>query len=567
MGSIYTISGPSNRTLICDKNMSLKEMAASDGSPYSNEYSEKKPYNTDDVELGSIDNDVKRDLKPRMVSMMALGGTIGTGLFINISSPLAGAGPVNSLIAYMFVGSVVFGVTQSLGEMATYIPCPASFTVYNKRMLLPSLGFSAGYIYWFSWVTTLAVELSVVGQVIEYWTFAVPLWAWILIFWVILTTANLFPVKYYGEIEFWVALVKVLAIIGFLIYALCMVCGAGKTGPVGFRYWRNPGPWGPGKTPTKRFLGWVDSLINAIFTYQGTELVGVTAGEARNPRKAVPKAIRSVFFRIFLFYLGSLFFLGLLVPYNDPRLSSDESFIASSPFVIAMTNSGTKVLPDIFNVVILTTIILAGNLNIYTSSRILYGLAQNGSSLKIFTKVTKKGVPYWCVLFSSLFGALAFLSCSKSGNEAFNWLIQITSVAGLFSWLGISLCHLRFIKAIRLKGLTRDDLPFKAKLMPYLAYYSAFWVFILIFIQGYAVFLDFDVQTFFINYISVILFVVVWLGHQLIVRSKWWLPLEEVDVTTNVREISPEEELWEQQRELEEKAKQNLFSRILDKLL
>ncbi len=523
---------------------------------------EKRANLTEDVEVGSVEKEVKRDLKPRVVSMMALGGTIGTGLFLNISSPLAGAGPVNSLISYIFVGTIVYGVTQSLGEMATYLPCAASFTVYNKRMLSLSLGFSAGYMYWFSWVITLATELSVVGQVIQYWTDAVPLWGWILIFWAILTIANLFPVKYYGEIEFWVACIKVIAIIGFLIYALCMVCGAGKTGPIGFRYWRNPGPWGPGKTSTKRFLGWVDSLINAIFTYQGTELVGITAGEAKNPKKAVPKAINTVFYRIILFYIGSLFFLGLLVPYNDPKLSSTESYIAASPFVIAMNNSGTKILPDIFNAVILTTIVSAGNSNIYTSSRILYGLAQNGSSFKFFAKVDKHGVPYFAVLFSSLFGALGFLACSNSGNEAFNWLIQITAVAGLFAWLGISACHIRFQKAIKLKGMTRDDLPFKAKWMPFLAWYAGAWVFILIFIQGYAVFLDFNARDFFINYISVILFFVLWLGHNIITRSCWWLPIEQVDVTTGARDAALDELDWEEEQN--EKQNSNAVKRFFD---
>lgn len=514
---------------------------------YKKEYGqdlEKSVSQADDVEIGSVEGEVKRDLSPRVVSMMALGGTIGTGLFLNIATPLAGAGPVNALIAYIFVGTIVYGVTQSLGEMATHIPVSASFTIYNKRMLSDSLGFSAGYMYWFSWVTTLAVELSVVGQVIEYWTFKVPLWAWILIFWVILTASNMFPVKYYGEVEFWVACVKVIAIVGFLIYALCMVCGAGKTGPIGFRYWRNPGPWGPGKTPTKRFSHWVDSLINAIFTYQGTELVGVTAGEAANPKKAVPKAIKTVFYRILLFYIGSLFFLGLLVPFNDPKLDSKDSFIASSPFVIAMTNSGTKVLPDIFNAVILTTIISAGNSNIYTSSRILYGMAQNGSAFKIFAVVNKHGVPYYSVLFSALFGALGFLACSKNGQDAFNWLIQITAVAGLFAWLGISLCHIRFMKAIQLKGLSRDELPFKAAGMPFLAYYAAFFVLLLIFVQGYGVFVSWDTKTFFINYISVMIFVFLWLGHQAIVRGKWWLPLEEVDVTTGVRSAE-EDAIWD----------------------
>ncbi len=236
-------------------------------------------------------------------------------------------------------------------------------------------------MYWFSWAITFALELSVVGQIIEYWTFSVPLAAWIAIFWVILFSMNLFPVKFYGEVEFWVASIKIIAIIGFIIYAFIMVCGAGVTGPVGFRYWRHPGAWGPGYlfegTAKGRFLGWVSSLVNAAFTYQGTELTGITAGESKNPRKSVPKAINTVFFRILIFYILSLFFVGMLVPFDDPKLNSDSSYVASSPFIIAIQNSGTPVLPHIFNAVILLTIISAGNSNVYVGSRILYALSQN----------------------------------------------------------------------------------------------------------------------------------------------------------------------------------------------
>ena len=195
--------------------------------------------------------------------------------------------------------------------MATFIPVTSSITVFSKRFLSPAFGVANGYMYWFNWAITYAVEISVVGQVIEYWTKKVPLAAWIAIFWVFVTLMNFFPVKVYGEIEFWIAFMKVLAIAGYLLYALIIVCGGSSQGPIGFRYWRNPGPWGAGiiskDKNTSRFLGWVSSLINAAFTYQGTELVGITAGEAANPRKSVPRAINKVVFRIALFYIMSLF--------------------------------------------------------------------------------------------------------------------------------------------------------------------------------------------------------------------------------------------------------------------
>ena len=413
-------------------------------------------------------------------------------------------------------------------------------------------------MYWFSWAITFALELSVVGQIIEYWTFSVPLAAWIAIFWVILFSMNLFPVKFYGEVEFWVASIKIIAIIGFIIYAFIMVCGAGVTGPVGFRYWRHPGAWGPGYlfegTAKGRFLGWVSSLVNAAFTYQGTELTGITAGESKNPRKSVPKAINTVFFRILIFYILSLFFVGMLVPFDDPKLNSSSSYVASSPFIIAIQNSGTPVLPHIFNAVILLTIISAGNSNVYVGSRILYALAQNRLAPKCFAWTTKHGVPYISVLFTALFGFLGFMVISSGASTVFNWLLNITAVAGLFAWLFISLSHIRFMQALKFRGISRDELPFKAHFMPYAAYYAAFFITVIIIINGFSAFIGgFSVSDFFTAYISVILFGALWLFFQFVwFRDRIFRKLEDVDIDTDRREIDAivwEEEapknLWE----------------------
>ncbi|GMG39233.1 unnamed protein product [Ambrosiozyma monospora] len=308
----------------------------------------EQTYDANVAEVGDVhETTVKRGLKSRHVAMIALGGTIGTGLFIGTATPLSTAGPVNTLIAYLLFAVFAYSVTQSLGEMATHTPIAGSFSTFNTRYISKSIGFSTNWCYWFSWAMTFAIELFAIAQIIEYWTDAVPNWAWMLIFYVLLTAFNFIPVEYYGEVEFWIAAIKVIAIIGFVIYAFCMVCGAGKTGPVGFRYWRHPGPWGPGaglvsNVNTDRFLGWLSSLINAAFTYQGVELTGVSAGESANPRKTVPKAINKVIIRIFLFYICTLLFIGMLVPYDDPSYSDTSSFISSSPFLISIKNSGTK---------------------------------------------------------------------------------------------------------------------------------------------------------------------------------------------------------------------------------
>lgn len=498
---------------------------------------------------------VKRDLKARHISMIALGGTIGTGLFISSGNTLKDAGPVSALISYFFITSLAFSVTQGLGEMATLIPVSGSFTQFVTRWCSPALGAANGYNYCFSWCITFALELSVVGQIINsYWSNPVPLAAWISIFFVILTAANLFPVKYYGEVEFWVASLKVIAVAGWIIYAFIMVCGAGKTGPVGFRYWRNPGPWGPGilvdNVNTARFLGWLSSLISAAFTFQGCELVGLSCGESANPRKTVPAAIRKVLIRILLFYVLSMLFIGLLVPYNDPAFDSTSSYVSTSPFIIAIQNSGTKVLPDIFNAIILVTIISAGNSNVYSGSRVLYALAESGVAPKFFGLTNRHGVPYVAVVTVAAFGSLGYLACSSSGQNAFNWLLNITAVAGLIAWGFISFTHIRFMNVMKSRGISRDTLPYKAMFMPYASYYATITVFILVFIQGFSCFWNINATKFFTAYISVILFVVLFVGFHvffnyknLFAKSAWLVPLEECDIDTGAREI--DDIVWE----------------------
>lgn len=522
--------------------------------------SSKNPdYVRDEESLSSLDpleqQEVKRDLKARHISMIALGGTIGTGLFISTKNPIQ-SGPVLALISYMFITTLAYSVTQSLGEMATYIPCSGSFTQFAARFCSPALGCANGWMYWFSWAITFSLEISVVGQIIQYWTHKVPLAAWITIFWILITISNMFPVRFYGEFEFWIATIKIIAVLGWLVYALCMVCGAGKTGPVGFRYWRNPGPWGDGagyvsNLNTDRFLAWLSSLISAMFTFQGVELVGVSCGESANPRKTVPSAIKKVIYRIIVFYILSIFFMGLLMPYNDEKLKNGEAFASTSPFIVAMKNSGTPVLPDIFNAVILIAIISAANSNVYSGSRILYGLAQVKVAPKIFLRTTAQGIPFVAVLFTAMFGALGYMVLSNGGNTVFNWLLNITAVAGLISWVGISFSHIRFMNCLRSRGISRDTLPYKGAWMPYQAYYAFGLGFVLVFVQGFSAFYGITASSFFTAYISVILFAFVWLVAHFVYNGKdsfklstLLIPLDEIDIDTGVREI--DDMVWEE---------------------
>ncbi|KAJ5928159.1 Arginine permease CAN1 [Penicillium verhagenii] len=489
---------------------------------------------------------LKRKLKSRHLQMIAIGGTIGTGLFISSGEALAHAGPIGALIAYIFIGSIVFSVMTSLGEIATYLPVSGAFTSYATRLIDPSLGFAMGWIYWFSWAITFALELTATSLIIQYWDPTINTAIFIAVFWVVITILNLLPVNFYGEIEFWLSTAKVLTVIGFILFGICIDAGAGDQGYLGFHNWVHPGPFvdylvTPG--PTAKFVGFWAVLIQAGFSCQGTELVGLAAGETENPRQTVPKAIRATFFRILLFYVFSIFFMGLLVPSDNPDLLSGSSNASASPFVIAAKLAGVKVLPGLINAVLLTVVLSAANSNVYSGSRMLVGLAADGYAPSLFAKTTKGGVPYFAVVLTALFGLLGFMNISTSGTTVFNWLLNISTVAGFILWASLNACHIAFMRALKARNVSRNILPYKAPFQPFLAYYGLFFNLLILFTQGFTAWIpSFSVQNFFVAYVSLILFAVLWIGHKLVFRDSLVSPLQ-ADLDTGRAEI--ESEHWD----------------------
>lgn len=338
-----------------------------------------------------------------------------------------------------------------------------------------------------------------------------------------------------------------LTVIGFLIFAICINAGASPQGYLGFHYWVDPGAFAPylieGHPALAKFIGFWAVLIQAGFSYQGTELVGIAAGETENPRKTVPSAIRKTFFRILFFFVLTIFFIGIVVPYTDKNLLSDKSDASASPFVIAAKRAGVDVLPDIINVVLLTVVASAANSNVYSGSRVLLGLAQEGFAPRWFKWTSKGGVPYISVGFTAAFGLLGFMNVSNSGSTVFNWLLNISSVAGLITWSALSACHLAFMRALKARDISRDLLPYKAMLQPWFSWYGLFWCIVITITQGFTAFIpEFSVTNFFIAYISLILFVVLYVGHKLIFRPPFVHPLE-ADIDTG--RTTYENETWE----------------------
>jgi amino acid transporter len=502
-----------------------------------------------DVETAEQYGYVSRGLKSRHIQFIALGGTIGTGLFVGIGGALSKAGPLSTLLGYTFTGFAIFCMMQCLGEMATWLPLPGAIPQMCSRYYDDALGFAVGWNQWYNCATTLCVEISAAALVIGFWPNDINIAVWISLIIVLVIILNIFAVSIYGEAEFIFASIKLVTIVGLLILALVLDLGGGpKHQRLGFQYWKNPGAMKAyiGSGAWGRFLGVVSTLVQAAFSYGGVEMVAVAAGEAENPRKNIPKAVRRVFWRILFFYvLGSLA-VGLLVPYDDEFLLRDGAPAARSPWVIAIDRAGIKVLPSIINAVILTSASSSANAFCYTGSRYLYALAQSRQAPQFLLKCNKKGVPIYCVGITAAVSLLTFMTLSEGGSNVFLWFSSLVTTANLFTWCCISVAYIKFKKALEAQGVDRDTLVFKSPFQPFAAWFALiYFSFILIF-SNFSVFTKgkFNVTDFLTSYIGIPIFFIFFFGWKLIKRTKPH-KASEVDLYTGKAAIDAE--VWPDQ--------------------
>jgi len=407
--------------------------------------------------------ELERSMKPRHLHMIAIGGSIGAGFFVGSGGALSRGGPGFLLVDFLIIGVMMFNVVYALGELAVMYPVSGGFYTYSTRFIDPSWGFAMGWNYVFQWAVVLPLELTVCGFVIQYWNKDISVGVWIAVFLVAIIIINVFGTLGYAEEEFWSSCFKLGATIVFMIIALVLVCGGGPNDGRyneywGARYWHNPGPFQNG------FKGFCSVFVTAAFSFSGTELVGLAAAEARNPVKALPGAIKQVFWRITLFYILGLFFVGLLIRYDDPKLQSNAAFDdpSTSPFVLVGKYAGLKGFDHFMNVVILVSVISIGVSGVYGGSRTLTALAQQGYAPKLFTYIDKSGRPLPSVAAILICGVLGFINLDADGQEVFNWLLSLSGLAALFTWGSICLAHIRFRNAWKYHGHTIDEIPFHA---------------------------------------------------------------------------------------------------------
>ncbi|KAB8206617.1 amino acid permease/ SLC12A domain-containing protein [Aspergillus parasiticus] len=443
--------------------MTSFEQEAKDGNDAKNPTS-----NTPDALAGDVEeangNTLKRALEGRHIQMIAMGGAIGAGLFVGSGEALANGGPASVLIGYLIVGVLLLCTIMSLGELAIMYPINGAFYQYSTRFIDPCWSVLGSYTRYLA----LPFEITAASLTIEYWNSDLNPAIFVSIFLIVLVIIQVFGVRGYGEVEFVLSIIKVIACIGLIILGIIINTGGVPGSPQGYiggKYWRDPGAFANG------FKGFCAVFVNAAVAFSGTELVGLAAAETKHPQKTLPTATKQVLWRVTIFYIVNLLIVGLNVPYNSPQLlgSGDAASSAgvsanASPFVLAIQDAGIHVLPSIINAVVLISSLSVANSSTFASTRTLQALAADGGAPSFFAYIDKAGRPLAPIALQVLFGFLAYLQFASSGLTIFNWLLSIAGVSTVMMNLSINMAHIRFRLALKAQNRSTDEIPWKSTL-------------------------------------------------------------------------------------------------------
>ncbi|KAF5093693.1 hypothetical protein D0Z03_002318 [Geotrichum reessii] len=472
---------------------------------------------------------VKRALKNRHLSMMALAGIIGPGLMVGTGGALAKGGPAALIIGFGVVGLIAFSITQSIGEITTLYPTGGAFIKQGERFVDKAFAFAMGWNYFVIWVTVLANEYNVLGSVLSYWSDVVPLWGWFLILWTAFGAFQMLGVESFGEAEFWLALIKIIGLFAYFFFAIIYSAGGVRGQPAfGFRYWHDPGAFSNG------FRGVASVFVYCSTYYAGVESVAIAATETKNPAKAVPTAVRQVFFRIIVIFMGCALFFGLCVPWNDPGLLGTGSRVLRSPVTIAIQRAGWEGGAHLVNAFIVVICLSACNSAIYIGSRSILFMAQDGTAPRWLGKTNSRGVPVYAVIFTNAFGAICLLNLSDGAAKAYGYIVSLSGVSTFIVWGAISFIHIRFRQAWHAQGFTGKDLPFESMLYPYNMWFGFISNVFLAFVQAWSSLSPWNTADFIVGYILLPLFFILFFGYKFWFKTKW-LRIDEIDLMSGRR--------------------------------
>ncbi|KAF4977141.1 hypothetical protein FZEAL_6284 [Fusarium zealandicum] len=495
---------------------------------------------------GNVELD--RRMKPRHLQMIAIGGSIGAGFFVGSGKAIYTGGPGSVLVDFLIIGVMIFNVVFALGELAVMYPVSGGFYVYSSRFIDPSWGFAMGWNYVAQWAVVLPLELTVCSVCIQYWNNELSPGIFIAIFLCAIIFINVFGALGYAEEEFWSSCLKLGAIIVFMIICLVLVCGGGPSNGRYDEFWGDR-TWHEEQGAFKNgFKGFCSVFVTAAFSFAGTELVGLAAAESSNPTKSLPGAIKQVFWRITLFYVLGLFFVGLLISSVDPRLDiTGYANAKASPFVLVGEYSGLTGLNHFMNSIILVSVLSLGVSAVYGGSRTLTSMAEHGYAPKVFAYIDRSGRPTFSVLVHIFMGFLAFVNLSPKGGEIFDWLLALSALSTLFTWGSICLAHIRFRKAWALQGHTLDEIPFQAAGGVYGSWLGLGLIVLVLIAQFYVAISSppgesgmGTVEGFFISYLAFPVILVFWaIGY--LWKREGWININNIDLDTGRREHNWEE--------------------------
>lgn len=480
---------------------------------------------------------LRKPLSQRHIIMIALSTGVGTGLWVGSGKTLAKAGPASLLIGFAIVSSMIYFVIAAAGELAVaYGNLSGGFNAYPKKFIDESWGFAVGWSYGIQWLTVIPLELVTSSITIKYWTnvnsdiFVAP-------FYVLILTINFFGAKGYGEAEFFFNTTKMVTIAGFIILAIIINCGgAGEKEYIGAIYWHNPGAFNHG------FKGLCSVFVTAAFAFGGTEFVALTAAEQSNPRRSIPQAIKVVCYRIVFIFMLSLTMICFLVPYtSDELMGSGGSATHASPFVIAVSSHGVKVIPHIINAVILLSVLSVANSAVYSSSRTIQSLAEQGFAPQCLNYIDKRGRPLITLICAAIFGLFSFIAAYDKEETVFNWLLAISGLSTIFIFTSICVSHVRFRAAMKAQGRSLDELGYRARFGVYGSVYAIILNILILIAQFWIALTPVgsatpDANNFFQNYLGACTLLLFYVGHKLYTRN--WRPFikaSDIDLVTDRR--------------------------------
>jgi arginine/ornithine permease len=411
--------------------------------------------------MNSHNNQLKRTMTSRHLFMISLGGVIGTGFFLGSGYTLTQAGPIGAILSYLVGGFIMYLTMLCLGELSVAMPLSGSFQAYTTRFIGPATGFMVGWLYWLGWAVTVALELLSAGQLMQRWFPDSPIAMWCAIFGVALFLLNALSARSFAETEFWFASIKVLAIILFIFLGGAAMFGlislkGGQAAPM-LSHFTDAGSWLPHGL-TGLFL----TMITVNFSFQGTELIGIAAGESQDPEKTIPKSIKMTVWRTIFFFGLAIFVLAGLIPYQA------DTGVLESPFVTVFDSIGIPYAADIMNFVILTALLSVANSGLYAATRMLYSLSQSDMAAGALAQVNKRGIPMNALLLTMVIALLSLLSSFFAENTVYLWLISVAGLGAQVGWIAITASQLAFRRQYVKNGGNVADLKFKTPLYPVL---------------------------------------------------------------------------------------------------